>query len=122
LRGAPAALAGDDFVFVVADRPHHDRLHQALRAYRIGKLFECFLIHVAARLVFAALQKLHRQFAQIGIGRHGGDRIVLGGFFRCLMTAEQRIETATQSPFFHAIPRCCNPGAGSQSRIFKLFC
>ena len=74
LRGAPAALAGDDLVALRlagawrAERAHDDRLHDALRLDGVRQLLERFLPHVDARLVFAALEQIQRQLRQLVAG------------------------------------------------------
>src|SRR5690606_6029884 len=69
LRRAPAPLAGDGLVAdlagtAVAQRPDDDRLHDALRADRLGELGERLLPHVDARLLLAALQQGDRRLAE----------------------------------------------------------
>src|SRR5690606_7569984 len=75
LRGPPAPLAGDDLVAdlaaAVAQRPHDDRLHDALRADRLGELGQGLLAHVDARLVLAALQQVDRQLPERVLGAAG---------------------------------------------------
>ena len=68
LRRPPAALAGNDLVALITDRPHHDRLDHALGADRIGKLGQRLRIDVLARLIPPPTYLLHRQRAQ-------GDRL-----------------------------------------------
>ena len=109
MAGAPAPLAGDDFVFVGADGTHHDRLHHALRANRIGEFFERFLIHIATRLVFAALNKFNRQMPQLTVFHFATvsrlyhcrcncsfNSNLLGG----VMAAKQSVQSPSQSAFF----------------------
>jgi len=60
LGGAPATFPGDDFVAVWSQRTHHNGLHDALAADRLGQLLEGFRVHIAARLVFATLEKFYR--------------------------------------------------------------
>src|SRR6266571_620478 len=60
-RRAPAPLACDDLVAVVSDRPHENRLHQALRPDRSGELLQRAVVHLRARLVAAALQLIDAQ-------------------------------------------------------------
>src|SRR5690606_7358076 len=67
LAGAPAAFAGDDLVAVGANWSHHDGLHDTLCPDRVGEFFQRFLIHVAARLVFAALDEFDRQLSQLTV-------------------------------------------------------
>ena len=81
LRGAPAALARDDFVALrftrrgAVDGAHDDRLDDALRLDRGGEFFERFLAHVDARLVLAPLQQVERQIGELVAGqfRRGAD-------------------------------------------------
>ena len=79
LRGAPAALAGDDLVLRLAardvrQRPHDDRLHDALGLDRFGELGQRVLAHVDARLVLAAPQQIDGHLAQAAVGRLGRRR------------------------------------------------
>ena len=110
LRRPPAALAGDDFVAVIAQRAHHDGLHDALRADRLRQLLERIGGHVLARLVAAALHQLHRQVAQIAVaGRALGlllrrlavtlDAHFFGLALVRLVAAEQGVETLAETAF-----------------------
>ena len=78
LRGAPAALAGDDLVALRfagrrrAERAHDDRLHDALGLDGVGEFGEGFLAHVLARLVLALLQQVHRHVGQLLARRRDG--------------------------------------------------
>ena len=67
LGGTPAALAGDDFVVSAADGAHHDRLDHTLRTNGIGQVFQALVVHVDARLVFAALQQFHPEGTQFSV-------------------------------------------------------
>ncbi len=74
LCGAPAALARDDLVTRLAvalrrQRPHDDRLDDALRFDRLGELRERVVAHVDARLVAAALEEVDGHLAERGLGR-----------------------------------------------------
>ncbi|MNU71047.1 hypothetical protein D3C71_604690 [compost metagenome] len=64
LTRAPATFTSDDLEAATANRAHHDRLHHALRLDRRCQFFQRLRIHVAARLVFAALQQIQRQVLQ----------------------------------------------------------
>ena len=70
---APAPLTCDDLEAILPDGAYHYRLNHALRPYRVGQVFQRILGHVLARLVFAGLQPLQRQLAQLALvgGRHG---------------------------------------------------
>jgi hypothetical protein len=85
LRGAPAPLAGDDFV-AAGDLAHQDRLHQPLRANRVGQLLQRLAVHLGARLVFAGRQLRHLHHAQVALRRRG-----------VVLAAQQRVEPASQS-------------------------
>src|SRR5690606_37891471 len=82
------------------------------RPDRVGEFFQRFLIHVAARLVFAALNEFDRQLSQltvlaggsgsaVGSARSIAGRVIRRDLFGGGMAAEQRIEPASESPFFH---------------------
>ena len=64
LRGAPAPLARDDFIFSIGERAHDDGLQQALVADRLGKFVEIRFGEMLARIVGAGLQQLDRHVAQ----------------------------------------------------------
>jgi hypothetical protein len=93
------------------DRPHDDRLHDALGADRIGEVFERLRPHVGARLVSAALHHVDRQrrqaFARRGdIDRGGSARDARARRLRAGLraAAKQRIQTTPQSPSLYAHP------------------
>ena len=69
LGGAPAALAGDDFVASgITGRPHHDRLHDAVLADRLSEVGQFGLGKVAARVTRVGRQELDRHGA-VGCNR-----------------------------------------------------
>src|SRR5690606_27225754 len=125
LRGAPAALAGDDLVTLRAaacgwQRTRDDRLHDTLRADRIREVFQRFLAHVDAWLVLPALQQVHGDAGQpvslrrlyavpidsgAGIGSIGRDRYL--GEVR-LGPAQESVEAAAEALLFRhwSIPGC----------------
>ena len=53
-------------------RPHHDRLHDALGADRVGQFVERLGPHVEAWLIAAALQQIQRQVRQLYPAGRGG--------------------------------------------------
>ena len=55
LRGTEAPFARDDLVLTGIDRPHEDRLHDALYFDRFGEFGQCLRIHLCARLILAGL-------------------------------------------------------------------
>ena len=61
LRGAPAALAGDDRVGAVAVRRDQEGLQDPLRPHRGGELLERRLVDAGARLAAVGVQRGHRQ-------------------------------------------------------------
>jgi hypothetical protein len=75
LRGAPAPLAGDNFVALrlakvrLPDGPHDDRLNHALRLNRLRKLRQTFRAHIETRLILAPLQQIERQHREALAGR-----------------------------------------------------
>jgi hypothetical protein len=91
---APAALAGDDLVAPASDRAHADRLDQALRADRVGKLLQALRVHPGARLVAARLDVADRDLPELGalIAAEGGRRFVVH--------AQQHFQAAAQSLLF----------------------
>jgi hypothetical protein len=102
LRRTPAAFTGDDFVFVVADGANDDGLHHALGLDGVGQFLQRGGVHVATRLVTAALQEFHRQVFQLAINGNfsffnGGN-----GFLHLLHAGKESVQTspATQSAFF----------------------
>jgi len=101
LGGAPAAFAGDDFVFVVADGAHDDGLHHALGANRVGQLVEGFRMHIQARLITPALNQVNGQFPQRAFR---GTCLARGGS-RGRGGAKQRIQPPAQSSFFRSHQR-----------------
>ena len=66
LRRAPAALAGDDLVFVrtCRDRPHHDRLDDAAILDRLGQLLQIRIVERLSRVARVRAQELHRHRAR----------------------------------------------------------
>src|ERR1051325_11701466 len=86
LRRGPAAFARDDFEVAAFEPAHDDRLHDALRLDRRGKLIERFLVHVRARLVFAALEHVERQLPQL----------VFLSWKAEIDTTEQRVRAASE--------------------------
>ncbi len=94
LRGPPATLARDDLVadrlagLLGGERAHHDRLHDALGADRVGEFLQAFGTHVEARLVAAALQQVDRDAREFLVARRGRDRRRgLGADVPCASTA-----------------------------------
>ena len=88
LRRAPAAFPRDQFVAVAlvrsAERPHEERLHQALGPDRGCKLGKRLFVHSGARLVFSRPdrsdgQRYHRILAP------------------AVVAAEQRVEAAAET-------------------------
>ena len=110
LRGAPAALAGDDLVALRlarrrrADRAHDDRLDDALGLDRVREVRERFLAHVHARLVLAARQEVHGDLQELLARRRRARLRPRLGF------AEQRLEPAPQPAFLVAHGRQCSEG------------
>ena len=67
LRGAPAALAGDDLeTLLVVRRPHQDRLQNAFFLDRIGQLFELARIEKAPWLEAVRLKECNRKHPRFG--------------------------------------------------------
>ncbi len=64
---APAALAGDDLVFVrlALGRPHDERLHKAALANGVRELLEMALIEIAAGIEPARAQGRERHGALV---------------------------------------------------------
>jgi hypothetical protein len=54
----------DDFVALLVDRSHDDRLDQALRLDRLGQFRQTLIVHMAARLILARLQLFDRKRVQ----------------------------------------------------------
>ena len=67
LAGAPATFTGNDLKTVASDRTHHDRLHHALGLDRVRQFFERLRVHVATRLIFAALDQIQGQMLQFAL-------------------------------------------------------
>ena len=87
LRGAPAALAGDDLK-PVADLAHDDRLDDAVRLDRLRQLLEPRIVDLAARL------KVVRRSRSMSTSTGDGARFGRVG--------NQRAETFAESgTFFH---------------------
>ena len=101
LRGSPATLAGDDLVarrfagVPSGQRSHDDRLHDALRANRIGELLQALRAHVDAGLVAAALQQVDGQVRELVVARRGGAR--LAGVAICIQQ-RRRAEQGFEDP------------------------
>ena len=99
-RRAVAAFARDDFITLIANRAHDNRLHQALLFDGVRQFIERGLVHVAARLVFTRLQYVareHRQlpcwvFVQLGV-------VCLVECIHAVRTPEQCVDTAPQAFF-----------------------
>ena len=92
----PATLARDDLVadrlagLLGRQRPHDDRLHDALGADRIGQLLQALGPHVEPRLVAPALQQVDRQARQFFVARRGGPGgLGCGGCRRALPRARR---------------------------------
>ena len=62
LRGAPAALAGQQFI-TVAQRPNHDRLDHAGLTDRVSKFGDALRIKAAPRLVGARADQIDGELA-----------------------------------------------------------
>ena len=96
-RGAEAALAGDDLVALrlragARERPHEDRLHDALAADAFRQLVQRALVHAGARLVLAGL---HLRELQRG-GLHRAARA--GAGVSSELGAEQGFEAHAGAP------------------------
>src|SRR4030081_626561 len=65
LRGAPAALAGDDLIAVLhaLDRPHHDRLDHAVLFDRVSELADLGIGKIAARIARIRFDEFDRHLA-----------------------------------------------------------
>ena len=68
LRGAPAALAGDDLE-AVADAADEDRLNHAVRADRLRELFEPRFVDVRARLARIGHEQIEIDLASAAADR-----------------------------------------------------
>jgi hypothetical protein len=88
LRRSPAPLAGNDFVTVIADRAHKDRLHEPLHPDRRRQFFERSRVHLRARLVFPGLQAIDRQRPLLLLALY-------------VIARKQGIEAAAESLQFH---------------------
>src|SRR5262249_27338383 len=98
LGGAPAPLTGDDLVALCVDRPHQDRLHQALLADGRGQLLERGVVHPRARLIPAALEQLGAQ-----------RRLVLGNRRAVGIAVEERVESPAESLQLHCATTAESP-------------
>ena len=58
LRGAPAALAGDDLVPASLETTSDDRLNDAVGLDRVRQFLEALVLHVAARLIVIRLEEV----------------------------------------------------------------
>ena len=77
LSGAPAPLAGNDFIAFgtrgVVHGTNQNRLHDPLSFDRSGQFAQRCLVHPGARLVFTGLQRTHGKcFLALRFGRHIG--------------------------------------------------
>jgi hypothetical protein len=74
LRGAPAALAGDQRVAAARPRPHHQRHDHAVGADRRRQLVELDLVEAAARLIGGRVDLLDRRLEVRARDRRGRHR------------------------------------------------
>lgn len=104
LAGPPAPLAGNDLVAAIGDRPHHDGLHHALGLDRLRQFLQRLRVHVATRLVLAALHQVEGDLLQLAAVGLYGFLLQFGG----TRAAQQGIEPASQSTFLgcHAGSLC----------------
>ncbi len=82
-RRPPAPLPRNDLE-PIRDFARQDRLHQTLRADRVGQLLQRFTIHLRARLIFAGRELRHVHHAQFALWRRG-----------VVLAAEQCVESAS---------------------------
>jgi hypothetical protein len=113
---APPAFARDDLVALrlarcgTVHRTHDDGLHDALRLDRRRQLFQGFLAHVHARLVFAPLQQIDREIGQLIARKLRGRRCrsvwrgcrPRGGFRPPRDLSQQGLEAAAHDRFLRA--------------------
>ena len=69
LRGAPAALAGDQLVRAAGDRAQQDGLEHAALAQRAGERDQRRLVEAPARLPRVRPDQVDRHLAELGVRR-----------------------------------------------------
>ena len=72
---APAALAGDQLVPAGLPRPHDDRLHEPLRANRVGQRARRLVVEALPRLARVRVDRLDGKVRQLRLTRAADEHL-----------------------------------------------